>query len=83
MSKEYSPNPIGKGESVRLNIKGNQTTDTNMRNTFNYAESAEAEVRRGQHPVEAHFGPTTGRGPLGRGISKQLAASLGVLKDEE
>jgi len=72
---DYSPNPI---ENTKLNIRGNQKSPLNLRETENQAEEADAAVRHYSHPIEHHFAPSTGRGPLGRGISRDLAKQLGI-----
>jgi len=77
---DYSPNPI---ENTKLNIGGSQKSPLNLRETENQAEEADAAVRHYAHPLENHFASTGARGPLGRGVSKQLARQLGVLNDEE
>ncbi len=78
MSKEYSPNPAGKGESIRLDISGAKPEPHDFRRDLNAAEAADAAVRHYAHPIEHHFAPSTGRGPLGRGISRDLAKQLGI-----
>ncbi len=73
---DYSPNSIGQGEGS--DIRGSKKAITNLRETENAAESADAAVRHYAHPVENHFAPTGARGPLGRGISRDLAKQLSV-----
>ena len=78
----YSEMPIGRAASTKLDISGNQKAPNDFRRDENAVEQGEAEVRRAQHPLESHFAPTTGRGPLGRGISKQLARTLNIPTQE-
>ena len=72
--------PIGREESIRLNIKGSQPTDTNLRKTLNSAESAEAAIRHytNAHPVETHFSASPAKQSWGRRITKDLAKQLGI-----
>ena len=70
---DYSPNSIGQGKGS--DIRGSKKAITNLRETENAADAA---VRHYAHPVENHFAPTGARGPLGRGISRDLAKQLSV-----
>ncbi len=79
----YSENPNGnQGARVR-DIARPQPTPHDFKEDENISEQASATVSRYMHPVEAHFAPTTGRGPLGRGISKHLAEQLGVKQSSQ